>query len=70
MTNEDVMKIAKADIKKNGSYVIPKSHPDNELSTKQKMQFSEEMAVARKLVKAKVLRIIQDDRRITAFEFV
>ncbi|MBX2986723.1 MAG: hypothetical protein KF802_02400 [Bdellovibrionaceae bacterium] len=48
-------------------YPIPKHHPDNELSSKQAKDFSQQSLIAHSLVKLKLLRLIQDDRRIEVF---
>lgn len=69
MTEKKVIAIAKEDIKKNGSYAIPKNHPDNELTKAQVKNFAAELKVARGLVKKGVLEIEQDDRRIVSFVF-
>lgn len=68
MTETNVLKIAKQDIKKNGSYVIPKDHPRCELTRKQAKNFKEEMKTAMKLVKKGVLEIEQDDRELRSFQ--
>jgi len=68
MTEKKLLNIAKEDIKLNGSFCIPKNHPDNDLTKAQVKQFQKEIECARKLVKKKILKIVADDRRILGLE--
>jgi hypothetical protein len=70
MKKNNISRILKSELRKNGDIVIPKNHPDNELSKEDKKLFSSMQKEANKLVKDGILKIVQDDRRIISFELI
>lgn len=60
------------EIKKEGSfgYDVPKNHPDNELNQAQIIKMAKVMKACRQLVKEGRIELIQDDRRISVFEYI
>ena len=70
MSSNKILSLINNELRKNGNIVIPTNHIDNGLTKEDRQLFKEIKKEVKKLLKKGQLVLVQEDRRLSAFERV